>query len=66
MTIGLRTREIAHQFADYCRKLDGAFETVSIPFEKKREMLTVLRVSVIAYSNGTLKMQTNSGAVLVI
>lgn len=31
-----RTREIARQFADYCRKLDGAFETVSIPFEKKR------------------------------
>jgi hypothetical protein len=31
-----RTREIARLFADYCRKLDGAFETVSIPFEKKR------------------------------
>lgn len=37
-----RTREIAHEFADYCRKLDGAFRTVSIPFEKQREMLTVL------------------------
>jgi hypothetical protein len=23
-------------FADYCRKLDGALETVSIPFEKNR------------------------------
>jgi hypothetical protein len=27
-----RTKEIARQFADYCRKLDDAFETVSIPF----------------------------------
>jgi len=61
-----RTREIAHQFADYCRKLDGAFETVSIPFEKKREMLTVLRVNVLAHSNGTLKLQTNLGAILAI
>lgn len=61
-----RTREIARQFADYCRKLDGAFETVSIPFEKKREMLTVLRVTVLAHSNGTLKLQTNLGAILAI
>lgn len=61
-----RTREIARQFADYCRKLDGAFETVSIPFEKKREMLTVLRVNVLAHSNGTLKLQTNLGAILAI
>ena len=61
-----RTREIAQQFADYCRKLDGAFETVSIPFEKKREMLTVLRVNVLAHSNGTLKLQTNLGAILAI
>lgn len=61
-----RTKEIARQFADYCRKLDGAFETVSIPFEKKREMLTVLRVTVLAHSNGTLKLQTNLGAILAI
>jgi len=61
-----RTREIARQFADYCRKLDGAFETVSIPFEKKREMLTVLRMTVLAHSNGTLKLQTNLGAILAI
>ena len=61
-----RTREIAHQFADYCRKLDGAFETVSIPFEKKRGMLTVLRVNVLAHSDGTLKLQTNLGAILAI
>ena len=61
-----RTREIARQFADYCRKLDGAFETVSIPFEKKREMPTVLRVTVLAHSNGALKLQTNLGAILAI
>lgn len=61
-----RTREIARQFADYCRKLEGAFETVSIPFEKKREMLTVLRLTVLAHSNGTLKLQTNLGAILAI
>ena len=61
-----RTREIARQFADYCRRLDGAFETVSIPFEKKREMLTVLRVTVLTHSNGTPKLQTNLGAILSI
>ena len=61
-----RTGEIARQFADYCRRLDGAFETVSIPFEKKRERLTVLRVTVLAHSNGTLKLQTNHGAILAI
>jgi hypothetical protein len=46
--------------------LDGAFETVCIPFEKQREMLTVLRVNVFAHSNGTLKLQTNLGAILSI
>jgi hypothetical protein len=61
-----RTREIARQLADYCRKLDGAFETVSIPFEKKREMLTVLRVTVLVHLNGTFKLQTNLGAILSI
>jgi predicted RNase H-like nuclease (RuvC/YqgF family) len=30
-----RTREIARQFADYCRKLDGAFETVSPPLREE-------------------------------
>ncbi len=59
-----RTREIARQFADYCRKLDGAFEAVSIPFEKKREMLTALRVTVPAHSNGALGLQANLGAIL--
>jgi hypothetical protein len=53
-------------FADYCRKLDGALETVSIPFEKKREILTALRVTVLAHSNGTLKLQTNLGALVKI
>lgn len=61
-----RTKEIARQFADYCRKVDDAFETVSIPLEKKRGMLTVLRVTVLAHSNGTLKLQTNLGAILAI
>ena len=61
-----RTQEIARQFADYCRKLGGTFETVSIPLEKKREMLTVLRVTVLAHSNGALKLQTNLGAILAI
>jgi hypothetical protein len=61
-----RTKEIARQFADHCRAMDQAFETVSIPFEKKREMLTALRINVLAHSNGTLKLQTNLGAILQI
>lgn len=61
-----RTRGIASQFADYCRKMENALETVSIPFEKKKEMLTALRVNVLAHSNGTLKLQTNLGAIIAI
>ncbi len=61
-----RTREIARRFADNCRKLGGACETVSIPFGKQRELLTVLRVNVLAHSNCTLKSQTNLGAILAI
>ncbi len=61
-----RTRGIARQFADYRRKLGGAFETVSTPLEKKREVLTVLRVTVPARPNGTLKLQTNLGAILAV
>ena len=61
-----RTGEVASQFADYCRTMDQAFETVSIPFEKKRKMLTALRVTVLAHSNGTMKLQTNLGAILHI
>ena len=59
-----RNRQVARQFADYCRTMDQAFETVSIPFEKKRELLTALHVTVLAHSNGTLKLQTNLGAIL--
>ncbi|HEX8843671.1 MAG TPA: hypothetical protein VF791_03455 [Pyrinomonadaceae bacterium] len=58
--------EIAARFAEYCRKLESALETVSIPFEKKRERLTALRATVLAHSNGMLKLQTNLGAILEI
>jgi site-specific DNA recombinase len=61
-----RTKEITQQFAQYCRKMDRAFETVSFPFEKKKETLTALRVTVLAHSNGTLKLHTNLGAILQI
>ena len=37
-----RTGGIARRFADYCRRSGGALGTVSIPFERKREMLAVL------------------------
>ena len=36
------------------------------PLPKKREMLTALRVIVLAHSKGTLKLQTNLGAILAI
>jgi hypothetical protein len=42
------SKEIARQWSANCRAMDQAFETVSIPFKKKREMLTVLRVLVLA------------------
>ncbi|HEY0323064.1 MAG TPA: hypothetical protein VGC66_19060 [Pyrinomonadaceae bacterium] len=39
---------------------------MSIPFQKKHEVLTALRVIVLAHLNGTLKLQTNFGAILPI
>lgn len=53
-------------FVDYRCAMNLAFETASIPFVKKREMLTALRVTVLAHSNGTLKLQTNLRALLNI
>ena len=61
-----RTKEIARHFADCHRRMDHAFEALSIPFGKKREMLTAPRVNALAHSNGTLKLQTNLGAIFAI
>ncbi|PYS90276.1 MAG: hypothetical protein DMF64_15460 [Acidobacteria bacterium] len=57
-----RTAEIAREFAGYCRKVSDAFDTVDIPFERKVQMLSAVRVKVFAHSNGTLKLRTNLGA----
>lgn len=56
-----RTADVARQFADHCRSLSEAFDVVDIPFERKVQMLTALRVKVLAHSQGRLKMQTNLG-----
>ena len=61
-----RTRGIARQFAHDCRRLEGAFVTASIPFRKKRELPTVLRLTLLAHSSGALKLQTKLGAILSI
>ena len=45
------TKAVSHRFADYCRKVEHALKTVSIPFEKKREILTAFRATVLAHSN---------------
>jgi hypothetical protein len=44
--------------------MDCALETVSISRFFLKGMLTALRVTVLAHSNGTLKLQTNLGAIL--
>jgi len=60
------TSDIVRQFAGHCRVLNSALETVSIPFRKEGEMLTVLRVTVLAHSGGVLKLQINLGSILEI
>ncbi len=52
---------MARHFADHCRSPSEAFDVVDIPFERKVQMLTALRVKVPAHSQGGLKMQTNLG-----
>ena len=61
-----RATEIARQFGEYCWRMESALkeEAVSIPFEKKKELLTALRVSVLAHPGGTLTLETNLGAIL--
>lgn len=61
-----RTAEIAREFAGYCCKVSDAFDTVDIPFERKVQMLSAVRVKVLAHSNGTLKLITNLGALIEV
>jgi hypothetical protein len=61
-----RTAEIAREFAGYCRKVSDAFDTVDIPFERKVQMLSTVRVKVFAHSDGTLKLQTNLDALVEV
>lgn len=60
------TAEIAREFAGYCRKVSDAFDTIDIPFERKVQMLSAVRVKVFAHSNGTLKLKTNLGTLVEV
>jgi hypothetical protein len=61
-----RTAEVAHEFDSYCRKISDAFDTVDIPYERKVQMLSAVRVKVPAHSNGLLKLQTNLGSLIEV
>ena len=59
-----RTAEIAREFSDYCRQLGDAFYTLDIPYERKVQLLSAVRVKVVAHSDGELKLKTNLGSLV--
>ncbi len=59
-----RAAEIARQFADYCRKVDGQLLRDDLPFERKVQMLKGVRVSVFAHAKRLPFLRTNVGALL--
>src|SRR5205085_4804276 len=61
-----RTAEVAREFAGHCRKISDAFDTVDIPFERKVQMLSAVRVKLFAHSDGILKLKTNLGALVEV
>ena len=56
-----RVEEVAAQFAQYCQKAADGFDEIDIPFERKVQALTELRVKVLAHSKRRAKLQLNTG-----
>ena len=56
--------EVATQFAEYCQKAAAGFNEIDIPFERKVQALTELRVKVLAHSKRQPKLQLNTGTLV--
>ena len=59
-----RVEEVAAQFAEYCQKAAAGFDKIDIPFERKVQALTELRVKVLAHSKRRPKLQLNTGTLV--